>query len=502
MQTGLTQRVQDILNINPGKGAIEFQQQWYSWGQLRSGMAQLETLFNQANIETGATIAIVLRNRPAHVACLLQIFTSHRCIAPINPFQSADKVANDIEQLNPSFIIADKEDWQKPELSDIVKKLGAVAISIDSELAGKERIVAKLFSENTTPTDGPYHEALPETAILMLTSGTTGPAKRIKLSRNSFDKSVMNAIDHYTKNDDALSLKPGVSLLSGPLVHIGGLYFVFDSIASGRSFCLLEKFNVSEWVRAVEVHRVKVAALPPTAIRMIYDAEVEAARLTSLRCIRAGSAPLPLDLQEDFEEKYDIPILDVYGATEFSGAIAGWTLKDHQLFSKSKRGAVGRAQPGVELRVIDPETSQTLPANSLGLLEVRSVQVGKNDWVRTTDLAELDEDGFLFIRGRADNAIIRGGFKILPLEVEALLLEHPAVKAACVFGIPDHRLGAVPVAGIELENQQQANEEELINYLREKTTSYKVPTKILIMDELPRTPSMKISIHELKKFFQ
>ena len=499
MPAELSQRIQHILSIDPTKGAIEFKQQWYSWEQLKTAMDALNAIFEQAQLPTGAAIAIVLRNRPAHVTALLQTMLSDRCIVPINPFQSADKIATDLEHVNAPIILADQEDWLKPEIAEFANRAGAVAVSMTDATSGD--ISIKLFNETCSPALENFCAPKPDTAILMLTSGTTGPAKRIQLSYASFEQSVMGAIRHYSKANSAPQLKRGVSLLSGPLVHIGGMYFIFDSIASGRAFCLLEKFNVHDWVTAVKQYKIKVASIPPTAIRMVLEAGTPKEDLASLVCIRSGSAPLPYELQENFEALYGIPLLDIYGATEFSGAIAGWTIEDHQQYSKMKRGSVGRAQPGVELRVINPEDDQELPLNTVGLLEVRSKQASNADWVRTTDLAELDEDGFLFIRGRADNAIIRGGFKILPLEVEELIMQHPAVKTAAVLGIEDHRLGAVPVAGVELESGCAVSEVDLQDYIRQHTVSYKVPTHIKVMTELPRTPSMKVSIHELKKHF-
>jgi long-chain acyl-CoA synthetase len=497
MQLELAQRIRDILVLDPDKGALEFKQTWYSWGQLQRGMDSIEEMLNHAQLPKGAAIAIVLRNRPAHVAAVLQILASKRCIAPVNPFQSADKIAADLEKLQAPVILADPEDWQHQEILECANKTGAVAI----EITAAEELSATLVGERDIPGAGPHHELLPDTAILMLTSGTTGPAKRIKLSHSSFSQSVLSAAQHYGKDGIALKLKNGVSLLSGPLVHIGGLYFVFDSVVSGRSFCLLEKFSVPEWVRAVKAYKIKAASLPPTAIRMVMDAGTEKSDIDSLIALRSGSAPLPLDLQEEFEEKYGIAILDVYGATEFAGAITGWTLKDHQKYAKNKRGSVGRAQPGVELRIIDPDSGDAVN-NGVGLLEVRSKQASESSWIRTTDLAELDADGFLYIRGRADNAIIRGGFKVLPREVEDIILQHEAVKNAAVLGIPDRRLGSIPVAAVELyDSKNDISEDELIAFVRQRTVAYKTPAHIKILDELPRTDSMKVSLHALKGMF-
>src|SRR5690606_20370501 len=250
---------------------------------------------------------------------------------------------------------------------------------------------------------------------------------------------------------------------------IGGTYHAVAAIVSGRPLAMLEKFSVAGWHDLVKRHRPKVAGLAPTAIRMVMEAGIPKEDLSSLRCITSGSAPLDPDLADAWEAQYGFPVLDVYGATEFAGGVASWTLKDHRQYWKQKRGSVGRALPGIELRVVDRETGEPLPPGQQGLLEVRSAQVGNGDWVRTTDLVEIDADGFLYIRGRADDAIIRGGFKILPPDIEAVLKRHPAVADACVIGLPDQRLGAVPVAAVELKEDaaERPEEAELIAFARQ-----------------------------------
>ena len=155
-------------------------------------------------------------------------------------------------------------------------------------------------------------------------------------------------------------------------------------------------------------------------------------------------------------------MLGTYGATEFAGAIAGWTLKDKKQWGPRKRGSVGRAHHGIELRIVDPDTGDVLPAGQTGLLEARGRQLPAADgaWLRTTDLATIDDDRFLFIRGRADDAINRGGFKIPPSVIEDALAAHPAVDEASAVALPDARLGQVPAAAVTLLSP--ATEEELM----------------------------------------
>ena len=174
----------------------------------------------------------------------------------------------------------------------------------------------------------------------------------------------------------------------------------------------------------------------------------------------SGTAPLSADDADAFTEKFGIPVLTSYAATEFGGGVAGWTLADHQKHWQAKRGSVGRAHPGAQLRVVDDDGNPLGP-DQPGLLEVKPGQLGPSaDWMRTTDLARIDADGFLWILGRADQAIIRGGFKVMPDDVRAALESHPAVRGAAVVGRPDERLGETPVAMVELRSRRTADADD------------------------------------------
>jgi acyl-CoA synthetase (AMP-forming)/AMP-acid ligase II len=193
-----------------------------------------------------------------------------------------------------------------------------------------------------------------------------------------------------------------------------------------------------------------------------------------------------------------------YAATEFGGGVAGWNLADHKKYWASKRGSVGRAHAGCALRVVDPDTGEILEANSEGLLEISSHQFGDSaGWVRTTDIARIDEDGFLWIVGRADQAIIRGGFKVHPDEVRAVLERDPRVQGAAVVGRPDARLGAVPVAAVELRaGEDSVGAADLAERASHGLSRYELPQEIRIVDELPRTPSGKVDLMAVRSLFE
>ncbi|MEM8660550.1 MAG: fatty acid--CoA ligase family protein, partial [Pseudomonadota bacterium] len=303
--------------------------------------------------------------------------------------------------------------------------------------------------------------------------------------------------------DGGLKLKEKPALITQPLVHIGGMFWIVHSLLDARPVSLLDKFNVVQWANAVERYQIRVCSLVPAMINMVLESDLSSDKLESLICIRSGTAPLTVEAQKAFETRFGVPILTTYGATEFSGAVCGWTMDDKKQFGDSKAGSVGRAYQGVELQVVDPESGGVLAVDETGILQVRSDQMAqKRDWVATTDLASIDGDGFVWLSGRADAAINRGGFKILPTEVADILETNAHVKEAIVVGIDDARLGQVPVAAVELtDDANNVSEDSLKAWAKENMTSYFVPTRIAIVETLPRTPSMKVSQSDVKRLF-
>ena len=339
-------------------------------------------------------------------------------------------------------------------------------------------------------------------AVRMLTSGTTGPPKRIDLTYATLERVLAGAKHYESDQDDRLRLRAGVAIVNSPLVHLGGLFRVLQCVNDGRSFSLLERFTVDGWLDAVQRHQPKTVSLVPAALRMVLEADVDPALLGSVRSVVSGTAPLSPDDADAFTAKYGIPVLVSYAATEFGGGVAGWNLADHQRYWAEKRGSVGRAHPGCELRVVDAESGAPLAAGTEGLLEVKAAQLGDGPWIRTTDLARIDDDGFVWILGRADETIIRGGFKVRPDDVRAALERHPSVRGAAVVGVPDARLGSVPVAAVELRpGSETVTAELLAEHAAAHLARYELPVQIVVVDEIPRTASAKVDLAAVRALF-
>ena len=249
-------------------------------------------------------------------------------------------------------------------------------------------------------------------------------------------------------------------------------------------------------------HRPATASLVPTALRMVLEADVDPEDLSSLRSVISGTAPLDPDDADAFFERFGVPVLVSYAATEFGGSVTGWNLEDHRAHWAAKRGSVGRAHSGTQIRVVDESTGDELGPGDDGVLEVKASQLGAATWIRTTDQARIDDDGFLFILGRADHAIIRGGFKVMPDDIRTALERLPDVRGASVVGVDDRRLGQVPVAAVELRPGSAVEASALVEQLAPVLAPYERPAEIRLVDELPRTDSGKVDLTVVASMFR
>ncbi len=476
----LSQRIDDVLRLQPDAPALEYDRQWLSWGQLRELAEQISAVIGTHRPQIG----ILLRNRPAHVAALLGVLRCGATVVVINPGRGDQRIKADVDQLALPLIIGEPAD---------LASLGAPSATTVVSISGVAEPEVTAGSQAQT-----YHER-PGVAVRMLTSGTTGPPKRVDLTYDMLAHSVMGP--GADKSTPPTELRRGVAIVNSPLVHIGGVFRILQCVAEARPFVLLERFELTRWAEAVRAHRPRAVSLVPTALRMVLHSDLPREDMASIRAVTSGTAPLSPEDSDAFTEKYGIPVLTSYAATEFGGGVASWTLADHQKYWRAKRGSVGRANPGAQLRVVSDDGSMLGP-DQVGLLEVKPAQLGPStDWMRTTDMARIDADGFLWIIGRADQAIIRGGFKVMPDDVRSALESHPAVAGAAVVARNDQRLGETPVAMVQLRAPGSVDAAELIDYLRTRLARYEIPTEIAIVADLPRTPSGKPDLGAIRRYF-
>ncbi|WP_433190022.1 class I adenylate-forming enzyme family protein [Actinoallomurus sp. CA-150999] len=494
----LARVIDEVAHLDADAPALWFEGRWYSWGELTARGDEVLSRVAGAGVPADESVGVILRNDPLCVAVLLSALRARRPVLTFSPLLPDAALADDVRANRPAALVGLSADWARPGLADAVRTAGGLGVQLGDDGAAA-------VPETAYAPGADHFTAGSGTAATMLTSGTTGPPKRVAVTLNGLAHAVYSAtVHHEGKRADAPPrLREATSIIDLPLFNITSYLDIAMTAAAGRRICLMRRFEPRAWGQAVRDHKVVVALLVPTAMRMVVDAEIPKEWLTSLRVVRSGSAPLDPELARTFEERYDVPVIVSYGATEFSGALAGLTMADRRRWGTAKRGSVGRPHPGVELRIVDPGDGRDLEPGAVGVLLARAPQIAGAEpggWTRTNDLARIDEDGFLFIEGRVDDVIIRGGFKVDPRSVAAVLCRHPDVADAAVVALPDARLGQVPGAAVVLRDgapDRPDLEADLQTWVRGHLAPYAVPVRIRTVGALPRTPTMKIAQRQL-----
>jgi acyl-CoA synthetase (AMP-forming)/AMP-acid ligase II len=462
---------------------IDFEGRWYSGDDITEYADAIASVLRNAGVRDGAPVGLVVRNRLPHAAAIIGFLAAGRPVSMIYSFQSPESIGRDIEKLELSAIVADREDWTDDVIT-AAKRAGSagVAISLTAPFVGAV--------EGLEHCDGSrsHAEVEPGVALQILTSGTTGPPKRQDIKTAVLERTVFSV----TSGEKA---PPGAPPEFAYWQFGGiGVCQLVAGMHNSRRIVMLERFTVDGFVNAIKTHRIRRSGVQPAVIRMLLDADVPKEDLASLDFLISASGPLDPETRDEFEKHFEIPVRLAYGATEFAGSLCAWTPDDVGRFGDSKRNSVGRPLPDAQVRVVDPDTGAEVPAGAQGLLEAKVAAISP-DWIRTTDIASIDADGFVTLHGRADGAINRGGFKILPETVRRVLISHPAVRDACVVGVPDKRLGQLPFAAIEaMPGMPAPLVDELKELVRQSLPVYNVPVAFAVVDELPRNPALKVSL--------
>lgn len=478
MAAGLDQLVREALAAGDGgETVIDYEGRSFSRQWLRqTASAVSDALAGIATQPTG--LGFVARNRPAAIAALLGMIAANRTISMIYAYQSPEALAETVAKLGLQALVIWRRDLSEP-VRAVAAREGIAVIAVDEDEGVGLALPGRPASGPEAPRDPP--------CIRLLTSGTTGRPKHHPLG--------FEAIAGFAR-DGAAGVAPQAAgmptLIFYPLGNISGVMVVLPALLAGRSIVLLDRFDVGRWRDFVVRWQLARANIPPAGFGMILDAGVPPEDLASVRIASTGSAALDPAIQTAFEQRYGVKVLTAYGATEFAGTAAAWTEVLYDEWIDRKRGSVGQACAGVAIRAVDPASGEVLAPGEQGVMEVRIDRLGPS-WIRTTDLGIVDADGFVFLHGRADGAIMRGGFKILPEAIESALISHPDVAAAAVVGVADARLGAVPAGLVQpVAGRGSPDPESLRAFLRERLPSTHLPARLWIVERIPRTPSLKI----------
>jgi long-chain acyl-CoA synthetase len=475
-------------------------------GDSRLTTAQLSDL-----ADGGA--GVIVASNAKHVAYVgtggamlpLLIFAAARAgvaFTPINYRLSADGIGALIQRLPEPLVIVDER------YRNAVGDVGGRVMEADEFLAA---------ARSAEPAAEVPAFADPDSvAIVLFTSGTTSAPKAVELTHNNLTSYITGTVEFES------SEPTDAALICVPPYHIAGVGAALSNLYAGRRMVYLPNFDAQEWVRLIGAEQVTTATVVPTMLDRIVTAleagESGAVKLPSLRNLAYGGSKVGLPLvRRALELLPDVGFVNAYGLTETSSTIAVLTPDDHRAAQAAsdpgqeawarRLGSVGQPVPGIELQIRD-EDGKVLGAGETGELFVRGEQVSgrytgigsvldEDGWFATKDIAMLDEDGYLFIGGRSDDTIIRGGENIAPAELEEVLIEHPQVRDVVVVGVEDPQWGqaivavVVPAAGVD------PDPDELREYVRNSLRGSRTPDRVVFRDELPTTATGKVLRREI-----
>ena len=326
--------------------------------------------------------------------------------------------------------------------------------------------------------------------LVLFTSGTTGLPKAIGITNGQLSARLAGVTTPFDT-----AKPPTVSMMSVPYFHVGGAIGVLGNLYAGNTYVIQDRFDAGEWLRLVEEHRVTSTFLVPTMLARILDhPDFAKTDLSALVAIAYGAAAAPATLMRAaMAAMPDVAFANVFGQTETLGAYTTLLPADHH--DPNRVGSVGRPLPGVEVRVVDPDSGVDVEPGSIGELWVNSSANVTEGWLHTGDLARLDADGYIYPSGRLKDTINRGGEKFGPIEVEEALRSHPAVRDVAVAGVADDEMGQR--VGAAVVARGPVTLEDLRSHCRELIAHFKLPERLIIVDQVPYSDTGKVNRRQL-----
>jgi long-chain acyl-CoA synthetase len=486
---------------------LQFEERNFTFAEIDNGIFGTIPAINQL-AKSATKIAVFMQTSPEAIQALYAVWALGKITVVFSPLLGTEELKVLLEKNKPELLLVDNETEEK---------IKAISDHVDAPVYNVSRGEIRP-SEKGSAVDLVVDCKEEDSAIILFTSGSTGMPKGVTLTHGSVYGSIDGVLKRIRGDRPRRPKTPGmkrkVSILPKPIFHISGLWNTIFTFEVGRIVNLMRKFDVEKFTKFVEETQTDSISLNPTMLKMVLDQkEIALPRLKSVKYVRSGTMPLPDSIRDEFEKVFGIYVLQGYGQTEAGGEVIGWSADDLK-YADNKRASIGRTHPNVELAVMDPNGTK-LNTDEIGEICVRGKHFMKaysssdhdspyddEGFLHTGDLGYVDEDGFVFLTGRLRNIIIAGGFNIYPEEVENILLKFPGVKDLAVAPLADDRLGEVPIALIQQEPNHSFDPNEFIQFAREHLAHYKVPRKVFLVDELPKTGYHKLDRPKLREIVE
>jgi acyl-CoA synthetase (AMP-forming)/AMP-acid ligase II len=510
----------DFLNIAtsicPDRDSIVFGEKRWTYLQINERVNRLADGLARLAVERGDRVGILQVNCNQYVESYFAVAKLGAIFVPLNFRAKADELAYMITnaELKVLFVGSRYRDLVNGMLPQLVSVKHCISIHDDhGKMVSYEELIRSSSSEEIFREIGDE-----DITLLMYTSGTTGRPKGVPLRHNAFATYVLENVDPASPDIEERNL------LTVPLYHVAGVQAMLSAIYGGRTLVMMKQFEVKEWMEMIQRERATRAMVVPTMLkRIIDDADFKRYDLSSLKVITYGAAPMPFEvINKAIQVMPWVKFINAFGQTETASTITMLGPEDHVIEGteeekrkKLKRlsSSIGRPLPDVEIKIVD-EDGKSLPPLEVGEIltrgsrimtgywrdEQKTAQALTSDgWLRTSDMGYMDEEGYVYLSGRADDMIIRGGENISPDEVEEVLCSHPKVEEAALIGVPDTEWGQQPRGIVVLKKGETATEEEIIEFCRSRLAGFKRPRSVLFTDVLPRNPMGKVLRKKLRE---
>jgi acyl-CoA synthetase (AMP-forming)/AMP-acid ligase II len=497
---------------------IVFEGKRFTYGEALERVRRLASSLGDLGIKPGDRVATLQTNSNQFIETYYATATLGATFVPLNYRAKQAEVEYMVTAANVKALFVG--DRYVDSIKQLQPKFTSVRHYISMEGSRHDMLYIEDLITKGSPDieDAEVDES--DVSILMYTSGTTSLPKGVMLTYGDFTNYVVGTVEM------ADGTPRGTSLLCAPLYHIAGTANIMTAIWAGRKIVVLRQFEPKEWLAAVHNEKVSHAFVVPTMMKQLIDhPEFSQFDLSSLENLSYGGAPMPFPVIRKAIELFPktTGFVNAFGQTETTSTLTVLGPADHRLDGPPQEvernlkrlTSVGLPLPDVEVRVLD-EDNKELPANDIGEVVIRTPRVMKgyagqesataalldaDGWLHTRDMGYLDDDGYVYLVGRKDDIIIRGGENIAPAEIEAVLHAHPAVDEAAVIGLPDVDWGQKIAAFVALREGKTANAEELAEFCRQRLASFKKPEIIRFVDALPKNPLGKILKKELRAQF-
>ncbi len=517
------QPVYQVLNLAASiftdRPATAFLDAELTYGELKSQVDKLATALLHLGIKSGDRVGIMLPNCPQYIISFYAIARLGAITVNVNPIytpREVELVAKDsgmramitLDALAPTVLSIQGQSGIETVITSGLRDYSSAPEVSASTVEGTLSFSDLIASVDTPSLPRVEIDPEEDVAVLQYTGGTTGTPKAAMLTHfNLFAAAVQAAVwgSYVSQRGDERFL------MVIPYFHIYGLLVgVIYGVWTGAMQVIIPKFEVNQMLSAIKQHRpTYFPAVPTLFIALLNHPQARDYGLDLVRRFNSGSAPLPLEVIEQFEQLSGAMLFEGYGMTETS-ALATTTAT----LARRKPGSIGLPVPDTECKIVDLESGETeVPAGHEGELCLRGPQVMKgywgnaeetaktlrDGWLYTGDVARMDEDGYFYIVQRKKDMIIVSGFNVYPTEVEEVIFTHAAVKEAAVIGVADSYRGEAIKAFIVLKEGVQATEDEIVEFCRARLARYKVPSVIEFKQSLPKSTVGKVLRRELRE---